>query len=63
MKTTRFIEAQIVQALKGHELGKKVEANCRDFGVNRDTLYNWNKKYSGRDGDQLKRPKELEVGN
>ena len=63
MKTTRFTEAQIVQALKEYEAGKKVEAICRDLGVKRATFYNWKKKYSGMDGDQLKRLKELEEEN
>ncbi len=63
MKTTRFTEAQIVQALKEYETGKKVEAICRDLGVKRATFYNWKKKYSGMDGDQLKRLKELEQEN
>jgi putative transposase len=26
---------------------------CRDLGVNKQTLYNWKKKYSGMDSSQL----------
>ena len=63
MKTTRFTESQIVQALKEYEAGKKVEDICRNMGVNRATFYNWRKKYSGMDGQQLKRLKELEEEN
>ena len=63
MKTTRFTESQIVQALKEYEAGKKVEDICRNMGVNRATFYNWRKKYSGMDGKQLKRLKELEEEN
>lgn len=63
MKTTRFTEAQIVQAIKEYEGGKKVEVICRDLGVTKNTFYNWRKKYSGMDGDQLKRLRELEEEN
>ncbi|MBL7913640.1 MAG: transposase [Bacteroidia bacterium] len=36
---------------------------CRDFDVKSATFYNWKKKYSGMDGDQLTRFKELEDEN
>jgi putative transposase len=35
----------------------------RELGVNPQTFYNWKRKYSGMDGDQLKRLKELEEEN
>lgn len=63
MKTTRFTESQIVQALKEYEGGKKAEAICRDLGITKNTFYNWKKKYAGLDGDQLRRLKELEEEN
>jgi putative transposase len=63
MKTTRFTESQIVQALKEYEAGKKTEEICRSLGINKATFYNWKKKYSGMDGQQLKRLKELEEEN
>mgnify|MGYP000906890707 FL=1 len=63
MRTTRFTESQIVQAIKEYEGGKKAEAICRDLGITRNTFYNWKKKYSGLDGDQLRRLKELEEEN
>lgn len=63
MKKTRFTEAQIVQALKEYEAGKKAEDICRSMGITRATFYNWKKKYSGMDGQQLKQLKALEEEN
>jgi putative transposase len=63
MKTTRFNESQIVQALKEYDGGKKAEVICRELGITRSTFYNWKKRYAGMDGDQLKRLKELEEEN
>ena len=63
MKKSRFTESQIVKALKEHEAGKKVEDICRELGINKNTLYNWKKRYSGMDVQHLKRLKELEEEN
>jgi putative transposase len=63
MKKPRFTESQIVQALKDYEVGKKAEAICRELGITRTTFYNWKKRYSGMEVDQLKRLKELEEEN
>jgi len=35
----------------------------RELGINPQTLYNWKKKYSGMDGEHLRRLKELEEEN
>ncbi len=40
MKTTRFTESQIVQALKEYEGGKKFEVICRHLGITKTTFYN-----------------------
>lgn len=63
MKKTKFTEAQIVKALKEVETGRSVADISRELGINPQTFYNWKKKYSGMDGDQLKRLKELEEEN
>lgn len=63
MKKSRFTESQIVKALKEHEAGKKGEDICRELSINKNTLYNWKKKYSGMDVQHLKRLKELEEEN
>lgn len=63
MKKSRFTESQIVGALKEHEAGKRAEDICRDLSINRNTFYNWKKKYGGMESQDLKRLKELEEEN
>jgi putative transposase len=63
MKKTKFTETQIVKAIKEAENGRSVADISRELGVNPQTLYNWKKKYSGMDGEQLRLLKELEEEN
>ncbi len=63
MKKTKFTESQIIKALKEEESGRSVSDISRELGINKQTFYNWKKKYSGMNGDQLKRLKELEDEN
>lgn len=63
MKKSRFTESQIIAALKSHESGKRAEDICREMSINKQTFYNWKKKYGGMDTGQLKRLKELEDEN
>lgn len=63
MKKTKFTETQIVSAIKEYEAGKSVSDICRELGINKATFYNWNKKYSGMESQDLKRLKELEEEN
>lgn len=60
MKKTRFTEAQIVQALKENEGGRKSEDICRELEISRATFYNWKAKYGGMESSDVKRLKELE---
>lgn len=63
MKKSRFTETQIITSLKEYEAGKSVADLCRELGVNKATFYNWNKKYSGMESQDLKRLRELEDEN
>ncbi len=68
MKKRRISEAQIVKALKEHESGRDQESICREYGIHKSTLYNWNrvagrKKYGGMEANELKKLKELEEEN
>lgn len=63
MKKTKFTETQIVHALKEYEAGKSSSDLCRELGISKATFYNWNKKYSGMESQDLKRLKELEEEN
>ena len=52
-----------MHALKEYEAGKAAADICRELGINKQTFYNWNKKYSGMESQDLKRLKELEEEN
>lgn len=63
MKTIRFTETQIVKSLKEYDGGRNVQEICRELGIHKATFYNWKKKYSGMESQDLKRLKELEEEN
>jgi len=63
MKQSKFTECQIVKALKEEENGRSVADISRELSINKQTFYNWKKKYAGINGDQLRRLKELEDEN
>jgi putative transposase len=64
MKTTKYSESQIVQILKEYESGIAAPELARKYGFNRQTLYDWKKKYGGINSSQeLRRLKELEAEN
>ena len=63
MKKSIISETQIVNAIKEHESGKNTSDICRELGIHKATFYNWKKKYSGMDNQELKRLKELEEEN
>jgi putative transposase len=63
MKKSRFTESQIVKALKEEQNGRSVADISRELDINKQTFYNWKKKYAGMNGDQLRRLKELEDEN
>lgn len=63
MKKSKFTESQITGALKEYEAGKSILDICRELGINKATLYQWKKKYSGMDAELLRRFKEMEREN
>jgi len=63
MKRKKFSEEQIIKALKRIEAGEQAKAVCRELGVHEQTYYNWKKKYSGMEVDQLKELKALQDEN
>lgn len=60
MKKSKFSEVQIVAALKEYEAGKSGADICKERGVNKQTFYNWNRKYAGMETQDLQRLKDLE---
>ena len=63
MKKSKFTETQIIKALKENEAGRSAEEISRELGVNKGTFYNWRKKYSGMEINQLKELKALKEEN
>ena len=63
MKKQKFTETQIVNALKEYEAGKAAIDICRSMGIHKATFYAWNKKYSGMQGQDIKKLKDLEDEN
>lgn len=63
MKRKKFSEEQIIRALKRVDAGEKSKDVCRDLGVHEQTYYNWKKKYSGMEVDQLREFKILQEEN
>lgn len=63
MKTSKFSESQIINALKENQQGKSVGDISRELGVDKSTFYYWRKKYGGMEQQELKRLKELENEN
>ena len=63
MKKSKFMDSQIVEALKRAEAGVAVTELCRELGVNSATFYKWRAKYGGMDTSMIARMKELELEN
>lgn len=59
----RYSEEQIIKAIKGHEVGIKVEDICRDLGISNGTFYNWRSKYAGLEVNEAKHLRELKSEN
>lgn len=59
MKKSAFTETQIVNLPKEYEAGRDAAEICRENSISRATFYNWRKKYSGMESQELKRLKDL----
>jgi putative transposase len=63
MKKSIISETQIVKAIKEYEGGRELGDLCRELGIHKSTFYNWRKKYSGMESQDITRLKELEEEN
>jgi len=63
MKSSKFSESQIINALKENEQGRSVGDLSRELGIDKSTFYYWRKKYGGMEKQELKRLKDLEEEN
>ena len=59
MRKSKFIESQIIKAIKANAIVQLVEDLCRELGIRAATVYGWRKKYFRMEASQLKRLKEL----
>ena len=63
MKRSRFTEEQIVKIVKAIEGGMPIAEASRQFGVSRNTLFVWRKKFAGMEVSDAKKLKTLEDEN
>ena len=63
MKRSRFTEEQIVRVVKAIEGGMPIAEASRQFGVSRNNLHAWRKKYAGMEVSDAKKLRGLEDEN
>ena len=63
MTRKRYIEEQIIGALKESEAGAKTGELCRKRGMSEATFYKWKANYAGLTVNELKRLRFLEEEN
>jgi len=64
MRTSKFTNEQIVQALRQAESGSvPVLEICRKLGVSEQTFYRWKKKFTGLDLSELRELRQIREEN
>ena len=63
MSKTKHTEAQMVEALKQVEAGRKAEDVARQYGVSKHTIYAWRAKYGGMEVSEAQEVKQLREEN
>jgi putative transposase len=63
MSKSNHTEAQMVDALKQMEAGRKAEEIAREYGVSKHTIYAWKAKYGGMTGSEAQEMKQLRDEN
>ena len=63
MKTSRFSNEQIVQALRQAESGTPAIEICRKLGITETTFYRWKRRFAGLDASEVRELKQLREEN
>ena len=63
MRTSRFSNEQIVQALRQADAGTPVVDICRKLNITETTLYRWKKRFTGLDVSEVRELKSLRDEN
>lgn len=64
MKTMRFTEEQVIEAIRQQSSGQKTVAQvCKKLGISQATFFKWKQKYGGMNVSEAKRLKALESEN
>jgi len=63
MRKSRFSEEQIIAILKELDAGVPGTELARRHSVNKNTIYNWKKKYGGMEASDARRLRQLEDEN
>ena len=63
MKKSKFSPQKISKILKEFDNGKTAAEISREYGVSTAAFYKWRERFSGMNGKELKRLKELEEEN
>ena len=63
MRSSKFTNEQIVQALRQAESGAPVADICRKLQVTETTFYRWKKKFTGLDVIDLRELRQLREEN
>lgn len=63
MSRSKHTEAQMIEALKQVEVGRRAEDVARDYGVSKHTLYAWKAKYGGMDVSEAQEVRQLREEN